>query len=640
MKKVCLVVQDKQQHYALTKLREVGVMHIEVTKTASEGFTHILERKAQIENAINLIMPFKVSDKKPAGLQKKADQDRRMDTGPRRGRRTSDKMGIEEIEPYSVDAVNAPERPDLSKLLNSFGNERKELEEKLVYLTREYGRIEPWGEFNPNDAAELAEKGVRFFFYELTPDIFSAIPEDTRYVTVSKGKNTVRLMVFDNEIPNIAPFRLPEQSLSRIGTELCTLKEQIDSLNEKIKNFANRRSVLEREMADINREINFETVRSELDKIDDIPAEFDISRISGFVPADDIGKLKAAAAEHQWAFVADDPKQDDIVPTKLKNNKLVNLLNPITGFLGILPGYNEVDISAWFLLFFCIFFAMIFGDAAYGIIFTLIALLGIIKTAKKGVPQALQLLLLLGVFNAAWGVLTCSWFGVDIEKVPQFLQRLSLSYISEAKTDELIVAQNLQIFCFSLALIHLSIARIKSFFINIRSLRALADLGNIGMLAGMYNVVLFLVVSNDTRVIPLLQVSIYLLAGGFFLSFVFASYEGSIGRSILSSFKNIISVVLGITNIFSDIMSYIRLWAVGLAGASIASTINTMAGPMLGNFLIFAGVILLIFGHGLNIILNVLSVVVHGVRLNTLEFSGHVGLTWSGTPYQPFADKR
>jgi V/A-type H+-transporting ATPase subunit I len=160
------------------------------------------------------------------------------------------------------------------------------------------------------------------------------------------------------------------------------------------------------------------------------------------------------------------------------------------------------------------------------------------------------------------------------------------------------------------------------------------------MLWGMFNVVLFLVVSNKTRSFPMLPASIYLLAGGFALTFVFASYEGSIGRSILSSVKNIISVVLGITNVFSDIMSYIRLWAVGLAGASIAATVNTMAGPMLGNFLIFVAVILLVFGHGLNLILNVLSVLVHGVRLNTLEFSSHLGLTWSGTAYRPFAEKR
>ncbi len=96
---------------------------------------------------------------------------------------------------------------------------------------------------------------------------------------------------------------------------------------------------------------------------------------------------------------------------------------------------------------------------------------------------------------------------------------------------------------------------------------------------------------------------------------------------------------MGIVNVFSDIVSYIRLWAVALAGAAISGTINTMAGPMLGKLIMVAfGVILLCFGHGLNIMLNLLSVIVHGVRLNTLEFSQHLGMSWSGTKYKPFSE--
>jgi V/A-type H+-transporting ATPase subunit I len=228
---------------------------------------------------------------------------------------------------------------------------------------------------------------------------------------------------------------------------------------------------------------------------------------------------------------------------------------------------------------------------------------------------------------------------MEIEKVPQFLQDISLSYFSTAKMDETIVDQNLQIFCFALALLHLSIARFKSALLNIRSPKCLADLGNIAMLIGMFNVVLFLVVSSEARPIPFYKVSIYLLGAGFLLNFLFANYEKNLGQSILASVKDFLTVVLGIPNLFSDVMSYIRLWAVGLAGASIATTINTMAGPMLGGFLVFLGILLLVLGHGLNLILNVLSVLVHGVRLNTLEFSGHIGLGWSGTAYRPFKIK-
>jgi V/A-type H+-transporting ATPase subunit I len=398
--------------------------------------------------------------------------------------------------------------------------------------------------------------------------------------------------------------------------------------------------VLKRDLAEIQGTIEFETARSSLEGVEDIPKDYALSCITGYVPKEDVGLVKRAAAENHWALVASDPGPDDEVPTKLRNNKLVSLLYPLTDFLETVPGYHEVDISGWFLLFFCLFFGMIFGDAGYGLLLVLIALIGIVKTSKKGVPVALRMMLLLSVSNVLWGVLTCTWFGIPPEKLPAFFRNISLPLISGANPDQTYVSQNLQVFCFSLALLQLSIAHIKGIIRTIKSLRVFGELGSLAMLWGIYPLVLYLVVSN-TR-FPFLEgqylnIVLGLIGGGFALNFIFSAYEGSIGRSILTSLKNIISVVLGVTNVFSDIMSYIRLWAVGLAGASISATVNTMAGPLLGNFLVFLGVILLVFGHGLNIILNVLSVLVHGVRLNTLEFSGHLGLTWSGIAYKPFA---
>jgi V/A-type H+-transporting ATPase subunit I len=156
------------------------------------------------------------------------------------------------------------------------------------------------------------------------------------------------------------------------------------------------------------------------------------------------------------------------------------------------------------------------------------------------------------------------------------------------------------------------------------------------MTVGMYFVVLNLVVSAEKD--PLTNQILAMIGGGFLLNFVFINYAGSFGGGIIESLKNFITMFLGIVNMFGDIMSYIRLWAVGLAGSAISATVNSMAGPFLGGFIIFAGLILLFFGHGLNLVMNVLSVIVHGVRLNTLEFSNHLGLTWSGFKYEPFAE--
>jgi V/A-type H+-transporting ATPase subunit I len=648
MKKVCLVVQDKKQDEALAKLREAGIVHIEMSKPSPEKFTAIMERKTQTENAIGLIRQFKPPKTKPVPPQSGGAWERRKVTGPRRGRRASDLLGIEEKEPYSVDAVSAPDRPELVKLMNALATERKTLEDRIVFLAREKTRIEAWGDFNPNDIKAINADGVTVYPYEISPAAFKNIPKDIRYIKINEDKSAVRLLVLDKEIPDNTPFKLPEESLSKTEAELAESTGKLNALNERIKNFADRRPVLEKEMAEINSKLNFEMVKSELEKIDGIPDEQGLSCLSGFVPAEDMGKLKVAAAENNWALAVRDPVSDDYVPTKLRNNRFANLISPLTGFLEVVPGYNEIDISGWFMLFFTIYFGMIFGDAAYGAIVLIAAIIGIFKTMKKGVPAALKLMFLLGLSNFVWGVITCTWGGMDADKLPQALQNFSLSAISSATaaqsdTAKLIVQQNLMIVCFSLALLQLCIGHILAIGKH-KSLKIFAELGSIAMLIGMYGIILVLIASNSARnlgdYIPMMPCA-YILGGGFVFNFVFASYDGSIGKSILDSCKNIISMILGIANVFSDIMSYIRLWAVGLAGAAIASTVDTMAGPMLGHLILFIfGIILIVFGHGLNLVLNVLSVLVHGVRLNTLEFSGHVGLTWAGFPYKPFSENK
>jgi len=635
MKKVCLIVQDKHQDDALTKLREIGIVHIRKTNAASDKLSKTLERKAMAENAVGLIQPYKPPKKKSNGDTRQTD------------RRISDHVGPEEIEPYSLDAVNSPERPPkLVDLMTHIGRERKALEDRQAALIKERSRVASWGEFDPVLLKEMAPLGLPVYLYELTHDAFEAVPEDIRYIRLSENKNGVRLLVLDKEIPGVTPFQLPEKSLAAIDAELSDLQYKLAAIDTRIKGFADRRHILVNEMKEIRSAIDFETAKAELEKVEGVPADLGFSCLTGFVPAEDLGKLKAASAENGWALMAGDPGPEDNVPTKLKNNRFVRLLSPLTDFLEVTPGYNEVDISGFFLVFFVLFFGMIFGDAGYGAIILLAALFGIFKTMKKGVPTVLKFMLLLGISNFTWGVLTCTWFGVDADKLPAFLQNISFAPISgvtaaQSDYDNGIVRQNLMIFCFSIAVVQLSIGHIIA-ITRLRTLKILGELGSISMLVGMYGVVLILIASNEYRnlaeYIPMMP-CVYALGIGFVVNFVFLNYDGSIGRSILESLKNIISMILGIANVFSDIMSYIRLWAVGLAGGAISSTVVAMAGPMLGHFIFFVfGVILLVFGHGLNLVLNVLSVLVHGVRLNTLEFSGHVGLTWAGTPYRPFKE--
>ena len=387
---------------------------------------------------------------------------------------------------------------------------------------------------------------------------------------------------------------------------------------------------------------------------------FSVAYFSGYIEKENLDKLQKAAKENSWGLIFADPTAEDNVPTKLKNNKFVSLIYPLTDFLGTVPGYFEYDISAWFLFFILIFFGIIFGDGGYGLFICAVASLPIIKSVVKKQPISPTFLLvgLFGLSTILWGTLTCTWFGLSVEQLPQWLKALSVPVISNVYADKiwtlpwtaegvgLTTAQNLQIFCFTLALIQLTIAHIKGTVRNIKSLKVLGDIGSILQLIGIYYLVLSLVVNPEVFSfglivggVPIGKISIILIGVGFGLSFIFANYEGNIIKSILASITNIVSVLLGVVNVFSDIVSYIRLWAVGLAGAAISATVNELAGPLLGNFMfMILAIILLVFGHGLNMVLNILSVIVHGIRLNTLEFSSHLDMSWSGHKFKPFEE--
>ena len=161
------------------------------------------------------------------------------------------------------------------------------------------------------------------------------------------------------------------------------------------------------------------------------------------------------------------------------------------------------------------------------------------------------------------------------------------------------------------------------------------------LLYGLFFFVLYLLQLKET--IP--SYAIYLIGGGVGLIILFSCQEGNLFKGFIAGFKNIVVILLNAISMFSDIISYIRLFAVGLASLEIAKAFNSMAMGLATKFSaigfgIASAVVLLFFGHTLNLILGGLSVIVHGVRLNLLEFSGHLNMEWTGNLYDPFRNEK
>ena len=635
MKKVSLIIRGEQKTQTLRSLRKLGILHIEISEGSGQKLETLKEKITLLESAL-----FSISEKK-----------------------------VKNAQAVDVDfsgAVSAAEE------IASLEEKKKKLSAERITLNSVLDRLKGWGKIDPEAIHGLSEKGFEMLLFEAPKSEYENLGESIRTLCLEKNKNTVKFAVIrsnmEGEAETIAQLKpycleLPDMSTEETENKIDSLNSQINDADEKIRTFAGYTESIKKAVKVCEKEIEFEIYATGManENLSENQSDVSISYFTGYVEEENINRLKQTAKENSWGLLVEEPTEEDNVPTKLKNNKFVSLIYPLTDFLGTVPGYFEYDISGWFLSFILVFFGIIFGDGGYGLLICSVTGILIAKTlaSKKKVAPAFLLIGLFGLSTILWGTLTCTWFGLSPEQIPQWLQNLSIPVISNVYADKiwypfwtkgeygLTTAQNLQIFCFTLALIQLTVAHIKVAVRNRKSVKILGDIGSIMQLVGIYYVVLSFVVNAEVfsfglviSGIPVGTVALALVLAGFVMSFVFSNYEGNIIKSILASLKNIVSVLLGVVNVFSDIVSYIRLWAVGLAGAAISATVNELASPLLGNFLfMIIAIVLLVFGHGLNMILNVLSVIVHGIRLNTLEFSSHLDMSWSGHKFKPFEEQ-
>ena len=634
MKKISLIIRENKKDETLKKLRKLGIVHIEIMEGSGQRLASLKEQIALLESAVFTI-----------GKKKKVKQKE----------------------------ANTAEALSVAAKIQALDAEKKQCGAERITLSSELDRLKSWGDVDPSSISDLQAKGYEVSFYEMPKAEYELLYESIKTVRIDATKSTVRFMLLkstkedlDEAVSSLNTYRLalPQLSTSEMKQRLSELGARIDEIDDTISSYACYVESIKRAIGATEKEMEFETYATgmadeNLSPESEVPLS--VSYFTGYIEAENLDRLKQTAQSNSWGLLVEEPSEEDNVPTKLKNNKFVSLIYPLTDFLGTVPGYFEYDISGWFLAFILIFFGIIFGDGGYGLFICAVAALPIIKSliTKKQISPAFLLVGLFGLSTVLWGTLTCTWFGLSPEQLPAWLKSLSIPVISNVYADKiwypfwtngtagLTTAQNLQILCFVFALVQLTVAHIKCAIRNRRSLKVIGDIGSAIELIGMFYLVLSFVVNGEVFSlglviggIPVGTIAIAFIAIGFVLSFIFANYEGSVIKSILSSLTNIVSVLLGIFNLFSDIVSYIRLWAVGLAGAAISATVNELAGPLLGNFMfMILAIVLLVFGHGLNMILNILSVIVHGIRLNTLEFSSHLGMSWSGHKFKPFEEK-
>lgn len=611
MKKVSVIVLEYEKKTALRSLRKAGLLHISDIPVRNERSEEMLKEKEGLEKASMRI--------KDAVIAAKANK--------------------KSLLAKTMEAiVDSDEFSDLhAQVMYLIGLEKEILEQRQKSIMHR-DQLKGWGDFSPVDIQDLRDQGIFLNFYKLGRKELARIRDSVEYVLLSSSGKTQKIALIGNEMPEgVIAERLDNLSfsLSEISNSIEEDTNRLMEIEQDLLEMEMYLPLYKQQISAIEQDIRFETVSAGMGN-DDL-----VAWLSGFIPIEKVLGFKELASREKWGYILDDPTEEDQVPTLVRNSRVVAIIKPVFDIMGTVPGYREFDISMWFLMFFSLFFAMIVGDAAYGAIFLLLGGLLHIKTKKAS--NAVILIYTLSTFTIVWGTLTGTWFGSKaiLEAVP-FLKALVIPQISnypELFGLTATSAQNTVMqFCFIVGTLQLSLACAMNILRKIprKDLSAMADVGWLVMIDALYFLVLMLVINASINMAVVSMV----IASGFLLVVIFSAQGPGIPffKGLAGGAAGLFTTFLNSISAFSNIISYIRLFAVGMASLAIAQSFNNMASGLLQGFALPAGILVLVIGHGLNLVMALLSVVVHGVRLNLLEFSGQLGMEWTGVVYDPFRE--
>jgi len=579
MKKIFLIMQDKDAASALKTLCEVGTLHVEHQKEPVGDDIHELQDKRQkIEKVLQ-------------------------------------RLSCMEDGSYQVPVDDSKKRAvEVFDQINLIAQLQQRIYEKKALISK----WETWGNFDPRDILALKEKGIHCSLAEVDKETFQKIQEeDSLWVEVISSKNQMYQLALFSKEEREYPFDIlsyPQYSLDRIKKMQEEDRAKIHKAERKIREYRKYFDCFQEILAELKEKIAFKEAyysRTEQENL---------SILKGFCPKDKIEELSKVAKKEKWGLVIEQPAKEDQVPTLIRNPKWVEVIKPVFQMINILPGYEEMDISMVFLLFFSVFFGILIGDAGYGLVFFLGTLFVRKKRKdKQDAKNIYYLMYVLSICAVIWGALTGVFFG----------QQWLSGYIKPLMpwlTD----IQNIQMVCFFIGAVHLSIAHLWRAILKAPSLSFLSQMGWIALVWGMFFLARVLILGEAFP--PPAKL---LFALGFFCVIFFTKPSRNVFKTIGSGVGDLL---LNVINTFTDIVSYIRLFAVGLASIAVADAFNDMA-LSIGFSSVFAGFIsavVLVVGHLFNVILGAMAILVHGLRLNVLEFSNHLNMEWSGFRYNPF----
>ena len=510
----------------------------------------------------------------------------------------------------------------------------KSTEEKLSTqrqtLLREIESMTIWGDFDLSMLEKIEKEGMQIKFYSCRDrefqeewiEKFDAVKIAQKgsfiyFVTITKTDSTTE--------PEAEKMKIATHSLFELKTILYQIETKAEEVQNRITEMAveHHQNLIEMQRL-LHQNIDFNKVHLQTEK----KAEEKLILLEGWVPEIKEQNLIEACENQDVYYIGVVPDKDDnSVPILLKNNPFSKLFEFI-GELYDFPNYHELDLTPFFAPFYMLFFGLCLGDAGYGMLIAILALFARTKV-KPSMKPIMSLAAILGAATTICGIVCGTFFGINL---------------LEVKWEWIIKYQGFMLDDNNLFMLALILGGVQIVFGMI--VKAIGQIRRYGLIYSLETwgwlilllggATLYLAYEEEMFVQARLLCFIIISVSGV-LIFLFNSPGRNPFVNIGSGLWNTYNMVTGL---LGDLLSYIRLFALGICGGVMGMVFNNLAMQMSGDTPIVSHLIMiliLIVGHSLNIFMAGLGAFVHPMRLTFVEFYKNAGFEGGGKKYKPLA---
>ena len=583
MKKYTFLVFHREYEAFLKQLRDLGVVHVTEKAAGMADDAHLQELLSKADNARKLI------------------------------------------------AQGAPDQ-----LLQ----EKAALEQRIAATQKEADKMAVWGDFSAERMEQLKAAGYTLRYFTCPKKLFQ---EEWGIVVAEQGATVYFVHVSKtsepSELLNTVLELCQEQYLNQKSA--ADLQKDVEGLNgllvaqnARIELWAKENiPALENELKQLQEQIDWKRVTLNTDS----EADGSLKILEGFCPIDQVPALDAVLEKQEVYYQAEDPTAEDNTPIKLRNNKFTQLFESLTGMYGW-PNYGEFDPTPILAPFFLLFFAMCMGDCGYGI---LLMIIGVLIAKKKLNIEMFDglgpIITVLGVGTTVVGFFLGTFMGIDLyqaEWVPQGLKSVMIKGEVMGYDIQMVLALCIGVFHICLAMVVKAICYTKQFGFK----ENIATWGWTLLIVGG-----LLVAILGMTILPAALFKGAIIAVGTVSALAIYIFNTPGRNPLINIGAGLWETYNMATGILGDVLSYIRLYALGLAGGMLGAAFNNLGLMVMGGsvegaiwFQWIPFVLILVLGHVLNLAMSALGAFVHPLRLSFVEYFKNAGYEGKGTLYKPF----